>query len=122
MTASCPYVVGGYTFAGFASPLPKSTIKAGSTLPLKFQLLNASGQPIGDTEAQSLIAPSCKFDHPEQAGRAGLRLPEVRPHLEAVPAQSEDDGRDEGRERRALTVMLGGAIVATGDLTPFTVR
>jgi hypothetical protein len=57
---TCPYVV-GYRFGGFTSPLPKATINSGSTLPVKFQLLNAAGQPISDTEAQSLVSPSCKI-------------------------------------------------------------
>jgi hypothetical protein len=34
-TVACPYVV-AYTFAGFLTPLPKTTINSGSTLPLKF--------------------------------------------------------------------------------------
>ena len=60
-TAACPYVVGGYMFGGFSSPLPKSTVKSGSTLPLKFQLQDASGQPISDEDAQALVSPSCKI-------------------------------------------------------------
>ena len=43
------------------SPLPKSTVNAGSTLPIKFQLQNAAGNPISDAEAQSLVSPSCKI-------------------------------------------------------------
>src|SRR6516225_9204540 len=51
----------GYRFGGFSSPLPKSTVKSGSTLPLKFQLQNGAGQPISDSEAQSLVSPTCKI-------------------------------------------------------------
>ena len=123
VTASCPYVVGGYTFAGFASPLPKSTIKAGSTLPLKFQLLNASGQPIGDTEAQSLIAPSCKISITlsKPAGPVS-GCPKYDPTSKQFQLNLKTTDAMKGDNGVSLTVMVGGAIVATGDLTPFTVR
>jgi len=51
----------GYKFGGFTSPLPKSTVNLGSTLPIKFQLQDAAGHPISDTEAQSLVSPTCKI-------------------------------------------------------------
>src|SRR5262249_12694328 len=39
----------------------KSTVKAGSAVPVKFELKNASGQPIGKSAAKSLVSPSCKI-------------------------------------------------------------
>jgi hypothetical protein len=60
-TAACPYVVSDYMFGGFSSPLPKSTVKSGSTLPIKFQLQDASGQPISDEDAQALVSPPCQI-------------------------------------------------------------
>jgi hypothetical protein len=50
----------GYKFGGFTSP-PKTTINSGSTLPVKFQLRDAAGHPISDTEAQSLLSPTCRI-------------------------------------------------------------
>ena len=46
-----------YGFGGFLSPLPKSTLaKSGSTIPVKFRLTNAQGQPIANTLAAALAA------------------------------------------------------------------
>ena len=123
VTASCPYVVGGYTFAGFASPLPKSTIKAGSTLPLKFQLLNASGLPIGDTEAQSLIAPSCKISITlSKPAEPVAGCPRYDPTAKQFQLNLKTTDAMKGDNGVSLTVMVGGTIVATGEITPFTVR
>src|SRR5205085_10876006 len=55
-TKGCSYAV-GYGFGGFMSPLPKSTLqKSGSTIPVKFVLTDASGQPIAATTAAALAA------------------------------------------------------------------
>ena len=46
-----------YGFGGFTAPLPKSTLqKSGSTIPVKFTLTNAAGQPISATVAAALAA------------------------------------------------------------------
>jgi hypothetical protein len=50
----CPYSV-GYGFAGFMSPLPKSTLqKSGSTIPVKFTLTDASGSALPPATAAAL--------------------------------------------------------------------
>jgi hypothetical protein len=55
--AACPYVV-AYNFLGFLPPMPYEHVKAGSTIPLRFRLGNAAGEPIPDAEALALVA-SC---------------------------------------------------------------
>jgi hypothetical protein len=47
-----------YGFGGFMAPLPKGTLtyKSGSTIPVKFALTNASGQPIAASTASALAA------------------------------------------------------------------
>jgi hypothetical protein len=47
-----------YGFGGFMAPLPKSTstYQSGSTIPVKFVLTNASGQPIAASTASALAA------------------------------------------------------------------
>jgi hypothetical protein len=54
-TKACPYVV-AYNVLGFFSPLPKETLKGGSTVPVKLALADAAGVPIPDAEAASLAA------------------------------------------------------------------
>jgi hypothetical protein len=54
-TVACPYIV-SYNVLGFFSPLPKDTLKAGSTVPVKLALANAAGGPIPDAEAAALAA------------------------------------------------------------------
>ena len=58
-TVSCPYRV-KYNFSGFFSPIPQSSSKAGSTIPVKFTLANASGTRISDATARALVANPCK--------------------------------------------------------------
>jgi len=58
-TVSCPYRV-KYNFSGFLSPNPQSSYKAGSTIPVKFTLANASGTRISDATARALVASPCK--------------------------------------------------------------
>ena len=57
-TVDCEYVV-GYDFGGFLQPLPQSSYKRGSTIPVRFQLGDASGQPISDGAAAALLSPTC---------------------------------------------------------------
>ena len=46
-----------YGFGGFISPLPRSTLtRSGSTIPTKFRLTNASGQPIASSLAAAMAA------------------------------------------------------------------
>jgi len=53
--ASTNYVV-RYQFLGFLSPLPQESYRAGSTIRVKFRLADASGTPLADATAQSLVA------------------------------------------------------------------
>ncbi len=45
-----------YRFLGFDSPIPQSSYKAGSTIPVKFALANNAGTKISDSAAQMLAA------------------------------------------------------------------
>ena len=116
-------MVGGYTFGGFASPLPKSTVKAGSTLPLKFQLQDASGRPIGDTEAQSLLAPSCTIAITliKPAGPVS-GCPKYDPTSKQFQLNLKTTDAMKGENGVSLTVTLDGTVVTTGEIAPFTVR
>jgi hypothetical protein len=53
--ASTNYVV-RYQFLGFLSPLPQESYRVGSTIRVKFRLADASGTPLADATAQSLVA------------------------------------------------------------------
>jgi hypothetical protein len=58
-TVSCSYTV-GYRFGGFTEPVPQSSYKRGSTIPVKFQLTDAGGTPIPDSDAAALLSPTCR--------------------------------------------------------------
>jgi hypothetical protein len=58
-TVHCEYVV-AYDFLGFLQPLPQSSYKRGSTIPVRFQLGDASGLPISDAAAVALTSPTCR--------------------------------------------------------------
>ena len=58
-TVHCQYVV-AYDFLGFLQPVPQSSYKRGSTIPARFQLGDASGLPISDQAAGSLLSPTCR--------------------------------------------------------------
>lgn len=45
-----------YGFGGFLSPPPKSTLKSGSTINVKFRLTNTAGRPIALATAAKLAA------------------------------------------------------------------
>ncbi|GAA1797569.1 choice-of-anchor Q domain-containing protein [Agromyces neolithicus] len=57
-TVNCEYLV-AYDFLGFLQPIPQSSVKRGATLPVRFQLGDASGDPIPDAAAAALLAPTC---------------------------------------------------------------
>ncbi len=57
-TAACPYVV-SFAFLGFVEPIPQTSYRAGSRIPVKFRLGDASGQPISDAAADALLRPTC---------------------------------------------------------------
>jgi Tol biopolymer transport system component len=55
---SCSYTV-AYLSLGFLEPIPQSSYKRGSSLPVKFRLGDANGVPISDAAAQALLTPTC---------------------------------------------------------------
>jgi hypothetical protein len=57
-TVACTYIV-GFNFLGFQEPVPQSSYKRGSTIPVKFKLGEANGTKLSDAVAQGLIAPTC---------------------------------------------------------------
>lgn len=58
-TVACSYSV-AYRFGGFTEPIPQSSYKRGSTIPVKFQLTDANGTPIPDADAAALVSPTCR--------------------------------------------------------------
>ena len=58
-TVGCSFTV-GYRFGGFTEPVPQSSYKRGSTIPVKFQLTDANGTPIPDADAAALLSPTCR--------------------------------------------------------------
>lgn len=54
-TMLCPFLV-TYAFLGFQQPLPRDSVKAGSTIPVKFGLGDASGAALPDADAASMAA------------------------------------------------------------------
>jgi hypothetical protein len=57
-TVSCTYLV-SYNFLGLLQPIPQPRYARGSTIPVRFRLGDASGAPISDADAQSLLSPVC---------------------------------------------------------------
>jgi hypothetical protein len=119
---SCPYVV-GYAFGGFTSPLPKSTVKSGSSLPVKFQLQDASGQPISDTEAQSLVSPTCKIAIilVKPAG-AVSGCPTYNTTLKAFQFNLKTTDAMKGANGVSISVTIGDTVVTTAAVLAFTVK
>jgi hypothetical protein len=58
-TAQVGYLV-EYKIIGFFSPVPNSKWKQGQNVPVKFALAGANGVQISDSEAQSLLSPTCR--------------------------------------------------------------
>jgi hypothetical protein len=58
-TVACPFDV-KYGFGGFLEPIPQSSYRRGSNIPVRFQLTNAAGVPIPDSVAAALLAPVCR--------------------------------------------------------------
>jgi hypothetical protein len=58
-SATVSYLV-QYKILGFFTPAPNSKWKTGQTVPLKIALADINGTPIPDSEAQSLLSPSCR--------------------------------------------------------------
>jgi hypothetical protein len=56
--ANCPFVV-GYDFIGFLEPIPQTSFRRGSTIPVRFMLGGATGTPISDAAAAALLSPVC---------------------------------------------------------------
>jgi hypothetical protein len=120
-TVACPYVV-AYTFAGFLTPLPKTTINSGSTLPLKFQLQDANGHPIDGTEAQSLLSPSCKIAIILINPAGPLSgCPRYDPISQQYQFNLKTIAAIEGTNGVSITVTLGDTVVTTSPVDTFTV-
>jgi len=121
-TVACPYMV-GYVFGGFASPLPKATVKSGSTLPLKFQLLDGSGQPISDTDARALISPSCKIAIILVSPAGPVPgCPGYDPISQQFQLNLKTTAAMNGANGVSVTVTEGTTVVTTGEVESFTVR
>lgn len=120
---SCPYVV-GYKFGGFTSPLPKSTVKSGSTLPIKFQLQDAAGHPISDTEARSLVSPTCKVAIILVKPAAAVPgCPTYSATFKQFQFNLKTTNAMKGTNGVSITVTIGGTIVtASAPPDPFTVK
>jgi hypothetical protein len=56
---SVAYVV-QYGILGFFSPVPNAKWKSGQAVPIKIALADANGDPISDSEALGLLAPTCR--------------------------------------------------------------
>jgi hypothetical protein len=57
-TASCTYLV-AFNFLGFLQPIPQTSYKRGSAIPVKFRLGDANRTPISDATAAALLSPTC---------------------------------------------------------------
>ena len=112
----------GYRFGGFSSPLPKSTINAGSALPVKFQLLNAAGQPISDTEAQSLVSGSCKIMIILVKGGPVVGCPMYSSSLKQFQFNLKTTDQMKGANGVSITITTNGAVVLTSPVVAFTVK
>jgi hypothetical protein len=112
----------GYHFGGFSSPLPKSTINAGSALPVKFQLLNAAGQPISDTEAQSLVSGSCKITIILVKGGPVVGCPTYRSSLKQFQFNLKTTNQMKGANGVSITITINGTVVLTRPVDSFTVK
>jgi hypothetical protein len=55
---ACPYVV-SYAFLGFLEPIPQTSYRRGSTIPVRFRLGDASGAPLHDSAATALLGTPC---------------------------------------------------------------
>lgn len=114
----------GYKFGGFTSPLPKTTVQSGSTLPIKFQLQDAAGHPISDTAAQSLISPTCKIAIilVKPAGPVS-GCPTYSTTLKQFQFNLKTTNAMKGANGVSITVTVGGTIVtASAPPDPFTVK
>lgn len=122
-TAACQYVVGGYAFGGFSSPLPKSTVKSGSTLPVKFQLQDAGGEPISDEYARSLVSPPCKIAIilVKPAGPVP-GCPGYDPISQQFQLNVKTTAAMKGPNGVSVAVTFGAAGVTAGAVEPFVVR
>ena len=54
-TVQCPFVV-KYNFLGFLQPIPQTTVKRGSTIPVKFRLGDAGGATLADADSAAMAA------------------------------------------------------------------
>jgi hypothetical protein len=115
---TCPYVV-GYEFLGYLSPMPLSSYRRGQTLPVRFQLGDATGTPIDDAEAATLanecvaqvtldgvVAGCVTYDMESNSFQYDLKLPK---------------SLDPGSHTIAVLVTIDGGVV-NNDSVVITVR
>ena len=86
-TANCGYVV-AYAFRGFQQPIPQSSYKRGSTIPVRFQLADAARSA---ERCESRGAALAEMPGLRVARRAGRGVREVHREDRHVPVRREDD-------------------------------
>lgn len=111
----------GYQVSPFLAPIPKSSNVAGSTIPVKFRIVDTMGTPIPDAQAQALAA-GCQV----RVTLSGVTLPSSC----ATYTASTDTFQLDVKVPKTLTpgvytitaqVVVGGAVAATAS-TPVTIR
>ena len=92
-------------------------------LPLKFQLQDASGQPISDADAQALISPSCTIAIilVNPAGPVP-GCPSYDPISKQFQLNVKTTAAMKGANGVSVTVTFGTTVVTTGAVEPFIVR
>jgi hypothetical protein len=118
---ACSYVV-GYRFGGFTSPLPKSKLNARSSLPVKFSLQTANGQPISTTEAQSLVGATCKITVKMEIGGDIAGCPTYDARLKLFQLDVKLTNAMKGNNGVSVRITFGTSVVTTSAVDPFTVR
>ena len=92
-------------------------------MPLKFQLQDASGNPISDTAAQSLVSPSCKIaiNVINPAGPVS-GCPGYDPGSKQFQLNLKTTATMKGENGISATVTVGGVAVTASAVESFTVR
>ena len=121
-TVTCPYLV-GYEFSGFAAPLPKTTVKSGSTCRSSSSCRTEPVSRSATRMPQSLVSPVLQDrDHPGQPRPPGARLPQLRPDYEPFQLNLKSTAAMKGANGVSVTVTFGTTVVTSGAVEPFTVR
>jgi hypothetical protein len=113
-TIQVPYTV-GLRITDFAPP-NKTSIRRGSTIPVKFQLVDAGGRAVSDTLARSLTA-SVAF-----AGTSTTATYNASTKVFQANVKTSSSLRVGSTQTLAVTVRSGAAVVATITSTVFIAR